>query len=331
MVQPYVAQDIGGFGRALQAKFKREEIDERKKSNAFTRTVQEKQLGIQEKKFRMEQDLYKREEESRYKLQGWLRSKGASDEVVSMAIANPKWSMDMYKMSGEDQEKEIAKIKMGYNMWVKLEAQMKANGTTIQENYPAVRDAMRRIRLDVPDEYDEQMVKTALFMGRALMDFEADDDEKGMKTKLYHPGTNKSIDVTRGTPFYNKAIEQGYTEGKPKGFDKAGGKENKKLEQLHDNYYKLIGRADQAKRGVGEYLPNTNKQEVAKDNLDRALIIAKQYADAGGDIKDLGINLEEKPKSKSKMPTASEHKGKIIKDIETGKRYKSNGSKWEEI
>ena len=61
-------------------------------------------------------------------------------------------------------------------------------------------------------------------------------------------------------------------------------------------------------------------------------VLAQQYVDAGGDLADLGIDINAKAEEQiPEMPPAKDHKGKIIRDTVTKKRYKSDGKNWIEI
>ena len=109
---------------------------------------------------------------------------------------------------------------------------------------------------------------------------------------------------------------------------------SKELESLKSDFMQQIGRYYSAKRGVGQFVPDPNKEEVAKEAHKSAMGIAKQYVAAGGDWGDLGLEdpRKDKPEQKAEnMPPASEHKGKVIRDTQTGKRYRSDGKHWIEI
>ena len=75
------------------------------------------------------------------------------------------------------------------------------------------------------------------------------------------------------------------------------------------------------------FVPDENKEQIAKKMLNRADRLAKQYKKLGGDLSDLGRNVG-LPEG---LPSAEENKGRIVRDTETGKRYRSDGVEWREI
>jgi hypothetical protein len=75
-------------------------------------------------------------------------------------------------------------------------------------------------------------------------------------------------------------------------------------------------------RLYGDYKGDDPSYIQAKDNI-------KSLED---EIKELsGGKKPQKDKVETAMPPAEQHRGKIIKDTETGKRYKSDGTQWIEI
>jgi hypothetical protein len=118
-------------------------------------------------------------------------------------------------------------------------------------------------------------------------------------------------------------------------------KKPKELESLKSDYMQTMGRYWSAKRGEGQFIEDPNAQQVAKEALKAAVTMAAKYKEMGGDVKDLGIDekaLEEKgtkektdTKEMVEMPPPEEHKGKVLKDTVTGKRFRSNGKEWIEI
>jgi len=104
-----------------------------------------------------------------------------------------------------------------------------------------------------------------------------------------------------------------------------------KLEKIKSNYFTTIGRYYSSKRGVGQYITDPNKEKVAEEAATAADIIAQQYVASGGDIKDLGISETGPAPETPEFPSVVENKGRVIKDTDTGKRYKSDGKNWNEI
>jgi len=108
----------------------------------------------------------------------------------------------------------------------------------------------------------------------------------------------------------------------------------KRLDSLRSDFRQEIGRYYSAKRGVGQFIPDENKEQIAQEAYTSAMKIAEQYVKEGGSWADLGLNEagKEKPQQEmAEMPPAGEHKDRIIKDTKTGKRYKSDGKNWIEI
>lgn len=112
----------------------------------------------------------------------------------------------------------------------------------------------------------------------------------------------------------------------------------KSLESLKSDYMQTMGRYWSAKRGEGQFVEDPNAQQVADEALKAAVVMAGKYKDMGGDVKDLGISEKEiekdggeNPQEEIKMPSPVEHKGKILRDTKTKKRFRSDGKKWIEI
>ena len=107
-----------------------------------------------------------------------------------------------------------------------------------------------------------------------------------------------------------------------------------KLESLKKNFFSLINKSRSMEAGVGQFVPDENKAQIAEEIMGQATKLAEQYKAAGGDLSDLGLDANAKEKAKDEMPempSAKEHKGKTIRDTQTKKRYKSDGKEWIEI
>lgn len=78
-------------------------------------------------------------------------------------------------------------------------------------------------------------------------------------------------------------------------------------------------------------LPTETRQAAIKTMRD----LQNKYAEGGAKAKDVKTIPSDKkapyPDVMDKMPPASAHEGRIIKDVNTGKRLKSNGKTWEPI
>jgi len=103
----------------------------------------------------------------------------------------------------------------------------------------------------------------------------------------------------------------------------SGNKLDPKLKALKDSYFKTLTRANRAKLGVDQYIPDPNREEVAAAERASANVIAKQFKDAGGDIRDLGIV------SIADSPSSPEIEvGDIIQNKLTKERKQWDGKKW---
>lgn len=118
-----------------------------------------------------------------------------------------------------------------------------------------------------------------------------------------------------------------------------GGAGNKELQRLEDDIMQIANKMSSVESGqdiVSEAI-GSKRAKVVEDLAKRLFMTLKRYRDKGGDPKRLGFDLdvlevqEKQSEIMDIMPDASEHKGKIIRDTETGKRYKSDGKQWVEI
>ena len=89
-------------------------------------------------------------------------------------------------------------------------------------------------------------------------------------------------------------------------------------------YFQAIGRANDAKRGTGQFVPDPNKEDVANQEYQRAQELRDAYVEAGGNLKHLGET--ENPKVPKNAPRIKQ--GDIIRNKKTGQRRKWSGSQW---
>ena len=82
--------------------------------------------------------------------------------------------------------------------------------------------------------------------------------------------------------------------------DKTDTEKAKKLKSLASDYFQQTGRGYSAERGTGQFIPDENKEAVARKAYDSAQIIAQTYVDAGGKWEDLG--LEDPGKKVDELP-----------------------------
>jgi len=66
----------------------------------------------------------------------------------------------------------------------------------------------------------------------------------------------------------------------------------KKQKLASDRYFQTIGRYYQAQRGVGQFIADPNKEQVAGEALEAAETLAIKYVKDGGKAEDLGITAE---------------------------------------
>ena len=78
-------------------------------------------------------------------------------------------------------------------------------------------------------------------------------------------------------------------EGAPKKETEKLTKGEKKLQGLAKTFYQTIGRANSARMGVGQFIPDPNREKVAAQEYKRAKELVKQYVKRGGKLSDLGI------------------------------------------
>ena len=63
----------------------------------------------------------------------------------------------------------------------------------------------------------------------------------------------------------------------------------RKLDGLKGSYERAIGQYYSATRGVGQFIADPNKEQVAEEAKKSAQVIARQYVAAGGNLQDLGV------------------------------------------
>jgi len=116
---------------------------------------------------------------------------------------------------------------------------------------------------------------------------------RGPKFKPTEPKT-RIIGETRKFQRGSEEITQEWTGtewkelGKGPKFKDDKGKETQ-LKDLASRFSQTIGRANSATMGVGQFIPDPNRQSVAQKEYERAKILAIQYIKAGGKLSDLGI------------------------------------------
>lgn len=107
-------------------------------------------------------------------------------------------------------------------------------------------------------------------------------------------------------------------------------KPEKKLSDIKKDYFAQTTQYYNAQRGVGQFIEDPNKQKIADEAAAKAAILSDEYIKLGGNPEDLGITTNVAP-PEPKMPDPVANKGKVIRDTETGQRYKSDGTNWIEI
>lgn len=111
----------------------------------------------------------------------------------------------------------------------------------------------------------------------------------------------------------------------------------KDLKALGKRYSAMLKSAQDAEMGVDQFIPEESRMITAKARRESAGVILQQFIAGGGDPKKLGVGSMPAPPPKASAASvpaskpASKHKGRIIRDTDTGKRYKSNGKAWIEI
>lgn len=145
-------------------------------------------------------------------------------------------------------------------------------------------------------------------------------------------GAGTIYDKRTGKPVYIRPPGTGKT---PE--DKEEAQKTKRLGGLKKDFFHQLDQHNSAARGVGQFIEDPNKERVAQESLQKAQTIAQQYVDEGGDPRDLGLIPQEEQTQAGggnvmqEKPPASQHKGRVIIDTKTGKRQKSDGTKWVDI
>ncbi len=107
---------------------------------------------------------------------------------------------------------------------------------------------------------------------------------------------------------------------------------NKRLAELKKSYFQAIGRANAATLGVGQFVPDPNRQQIADQEIKRAEELKNEYIRSGGRPADLGIAgpVLERTGKISPIPKAAPQVtfGDIIRSKTTGKRLVWDGESW---
>jgi hypothetical protein len=221
-----------------------------------------------------------------------------------------EWQKQLMDWQQEDRpiQKELKAL-----AWLKAEAPMINWG-----NYPESRDYLIKQGINpelLPDP--QQMLQEALNVGvepvsyfeqwknQAMMNM--DQRVELMKAQIVQEGKKapkpRQLGTTRTIQKGTEAVTEqwmgtGWEEiGRgPKfkpGTEKESPKEKqkrKRLDDLSQRFFQQIGRYYSAKRGVGQFIQDPNKEAVANEALESAKLIAQQYVEAGGDPRDLGLD-----------------------------------------
>jgi len=105
------------------------------------------------------------------------------------------------------------------------------------------------------------------------------------------PPKKETKQITWGEPYINKqgGLEQKSSTGQIKSIDK----DPKNLKEISTWFKWHLGQYNSAKRGVGQYIKDPNKDQIAQDELGRAATMAKRYLEKGGNVEDLGLVTRE--------------------------------------
>lgn len=155
MVQPYVAQDPGGFGRLLQAKFQRERLDEQKATNALNRKLKTQRSRALENHMNRQEQALQREKQTREALSGWMKERGADPRVADMAKVNPGLAQSLHQMDQKEQQRSLKSLKIGSRIYSGVRQRLEEAGGSVQENWPTIRSTLQKFGVDeVPDQYN---------------------------------------------------------------------------------------------------------------------------------------------------------------------------------
>lgn len=159
--------------------------------------------------------------------------------------------------------------------------------------------------------------------------------EHGFKTeleKLKQGGKTKKGDISKTSEAYlTKQLAEGNidwetyvkrrkriaTATRKPGADKdiKTEKNEKKLKGLKTSYEKTVGRYNAASMGVGQFIPDPNRQVVADQEKKRAVNLAIQYKKSGGNPEDLGITADGIKKDYQDKKISKEHAVRLLKEL----------------
>jgi hypothetical protein len=103
--------------------------------------------------------------------------------------------------------------------------------------------------------------------------------------RKYQEGDNVVTEEWTGKEWKEKATGPKFAEKESQ--------EGKKLKDLKKDYWSMLKQYNNAKRGVGQFVADPNKEQVAEQSLEKVKTLAAQYITNGGNPKDLGISPED--------------------------------------
>jgi len=136
--------------------------------------------------------------------------------------------------------------------------------------------------------------KTVEHAGKLFM-FNPDEGMSSFKEVTKAGKEKGKVQEIWGEPYQNKKTGQWLQKSDKGSFRRVSPPQtekepaNKKLSDLSKRFDQAIGRARSAHRGVGQYIADPHKEEVARESYEQALTVAIEYHKEGGDPADLGI------------------------------------------
>lgn len=97
---------------------------------------------------------------------------------------------------------------------------------------------------------------------------------------------------------------------------------------VRKSYFQAVGRANQAELGVGQFVPDPNRQKVADQERVRAEKLRDKYIKLGGDPADLGLEAIPEPAAVIPEGAPQVEIGDQIQSKTTGEIRTWDGDKW---
>jgi len=169
MVQPYVAKDPGGFNRLLNAKFKREKLNERKKQNLLDRRQQMLEMQATQNKLCKEQRATEQEQQARESLAKYIKEQGAGEQLANVARINPELGKKLFEMNRESREETKKELRTGSQVYTSIKEKLNQRGESVEDHWDIVRGTLQKYGVEeVPEQYNSTWDKEMEALGYGL-------------------------------------------------------------------------------------------------------------------------------------------------------------------